>query len=70
MFTSAVRQGLLTGRGAACSPLMMPSLMLGTQQATLLGMAPTASFAKFARTKPHLNVGTIGKFNHQQSLLK
>ena len=42
---------------------MMPSVMLGTQQASmLLGMAPSAGFAKYVRNKPHLNVGTIGKY--------
>ena len=29
----------------------------------MLGMAPSAGFAKYQRTKPHLNVGTIGKFS-------
>ena len=29
----------------------------------MLGMAPSAGFAKYQRNKPHLNVGTIGKFS-------
>jgi len=58
MFSSALRKGLLTGR-AVQSPFMASS-MLASQQANLLGMAPSASFAKFTRNKPHLNVGTIG----------
>ena len=35
-------------------------MMLGSQQAAMLGMAPSACFAKYTRSKPHLNVGTIG----------
>jgi len=35
-------------------------MMLGSQQAPLLAMAPSACFAKYTRSKPHLNVGTIG----------
>ena len=31
------------------------------QQNALLRMFPSCSFAKYARDKPHLNVGTIGK---------
>ncbi len=31
------------------------------RQSTLMGMFPQAAFVKFDRTKPHLNVGTIGK---------
>lgn len=30
------------------------------RQSMLMGMYPSASFAKFDRSKPHLNVGTIG----------
>jgi hypothetical protein len=30
------------------------------RQNTLMGMIPAAYFAKFDRSKPHLNVGTIG----------
>jgi len=29
----------------------------------LMGVYPTASFAKFDRSKPHLNVGTIGNLS-------
>ena len=28
-----------------------------------MGVIPSASFAKFDRSKPHLNVGTIGNHN-------
>ena len=31
------------------------------RQASVMGAYPTASFAKYDRSKPHLNVGTIGK---------
>jgi len=34
----------------------------GFRQSGLLGYLPAAAFAKFDRSKPHLNVGTIG--NH------
>ena len=30
----------------------------------LQGRIPSAAFAKYDRSKPHLNVGTIGKFLH------
>ena len=60
MFSSALRKGLVTGRTTLMAPFMAPSMMLGTQQASMLGMAPSACFAKFSRNKPHLNVGTIG----------
>ena len=60
MFSSSLRKGLLSGRTALQAPFMAPSMMLGSQQATLLCMAPSASFAKYQRNKPHLNVGTIG----------
>jgi hypothetical protein len=29
----------------------------------LQGRIPCAAFAKYERSKPHLNVGTIGKFS-------
>ena len=29
---------------------------------TVFGQIPTATFAKYDRNKPHLNVGTIGKY--------
>jgi hypothetical protein len=31
------------------------------RQNLLMGYTPAAGFAKFDRSKPHLNVGTIGK---------
>jgi hypothetical protein len=40
----------------------MTAQSLQRQQNTLLKMFPACCFAKFDRSKPHLNVGTIGKF--------
>jgi hypothetical protein len=31
------------------------------RQQAIFGVFPTAGFAKFDRSKPHLNVGTVGK---------
>lgn len=39
--------------------------LLGTnvmRKSMLMGVHPAANFAKFDRSKPHLNVGTIGTF--------
>jgi elongation factor Tu len=35
-----------------------------------MGMIPSANFAKFDRSKPHLNVGTIGKHTLSLSFLE
>lgn len=48
---------------------MASSMMLGSQQAPLLAMAPSACFAKYTRSKPHLNVGTIGHVDHGKTTL-
>lgn len=49
MLSSHLRRGLfLTGR--------VPT-------PAVFGMMPAAGFAKFTRDKPHLNVGTIGKYS-------
>ena len=63
MLTSALRNGLLKSQNNVFSTrsLLASSLMMGNQQASILGMAPSACFAKYQRNKPHLNVGTIGK---------
>ena len=62
MFSSALRMSVLQGRATLQTPLMRQSmLMAAPSQAALLGMAPSAGFAKYQRNKPHLNVGTIGK---------
>jgi hypothetical protein len=37
----------------------LPSVM--RTPASVMGAFPSASFAKYDRSKPHLNVGTIGK---------
>merc|ERR1712222_100914 len=42
--------------------------MLGYQN-PLLTMAPAAGFAKYTRSKPHLNVGTIGHIDHGKTTL-
>jgi len=39
------------------------------QPASTMGAFPTASFAKYDRTKPHLNVGTIGHVDHGKTTL-
>lgn len=59
MFSTSLRRGLLSGR-AAQMPFAAPCMM--ASQTSLLGMAPSAGFAKYQRNKPHLNVGTIGKY--------
>ena len=63
MFSSALRKSNLIGRSAISAPLMASSSLMMPQQVALLGMAPSASFAKYVRNKPHLNVGTIGRYN-------
>ena len=64
MFTSVLRKGLLTSRNTIQAPFLANSMFAG--------MAPSACFAKYARTKPHLNVGTIGTyfstFNHMANV--
>ena len=57
-----LRRGPVLGRSAASAPMMTPMMMAPTQ-VSLLGMVQYAGFAKYQRTKPHLNVGTIGRFN-------
>jgi len=47
--------------GRLQTPLMSRNLL--RQQNALLRMFPAASFAKYDRSKPHLNVGTIGKLS-------
>ena len=59
MFSTTLRRSLLTGR-AVQAPFMAPYAV--ASQTALLGMAPSAGFAKYQRNKPHLNVGTIGKY--------
>jgi len=39
------------------------------QQNLILGVLPTAGFAKYVRNKPHLNVGTIGHIDHGKTTL-
>jgi len=39
------------------------------QQNALLRMFPSCGFAKYARDKPHLNVGTIGHIDHGKTTL-
>lgn len=41
----------------------------GFRQSGLLGYLPAAAFAKFDRSKPHLNVGTIGHIDHGKTTL-
>lgn len=53
-----MRRSPMLGRTA--TPMMTP-MMMNPAQTSLLRMASCASFAKYQRTKPHLNVGTIGK---------
>jgi len=47
---------------------MMTFNMLRYQN-PLLNMAPAACFAKYNRSKPHLNVGTIGHIDHGKTTL-
>ena len=56
-----LRRGPVLGRSAVSAPLMTPMMMAPTQVG-LLGMVQYAGFAKYVRSKPHLNVGTIGRF--------
>jgi len=68
MLSSMLRRGPVLGRSAASAPLMTPMMMAPTQ-VSLLGMVQYAGFAKYQRTKPHLNVGTIGHIDHGKTTL-
>jgi len=35
----------------------------------IMGRIPCAAFAKYDRSKPHLNVGTIGHIDHGKTTL-
>lgn len=48
-------------RNSALRSVGFPSYTLAAQS-SLLGMFPSAGFAKFDRAKPHLNVGTVGRY--------
>jgi len=39
------------------------------RQSVLQGYLPLATFAKFDRSKPHLNIGTIGHIDHGKTTL-
>jgi len=39
------------------------------RQSTIMGVFPSANFAKFDRSKPHLNVGTVGYVDHGKTTL-
>lgn len=46
------------------------SARLRQQNTMFMGSYSLANFAKYDRSKPHLNVGTIGKYiNHPQFIL-
>lgn len=60
MWLTTMRAGSLSFAGKQTT--LAASNML-RQQNTLLRMFPSASFAKYTRDKPHLNVGTIGKYS-------
>jgi hypothetical protein len=51
--------GLLKNKTASERSGQLGKNML--KQSNLMGMMPSAAFAKFDRSKPHINVGTIGK---------
>lgn len=59
MFASMMRRSPMLGRTATTSPMLSA---MGSTQVSMIRMASCAGFAKYQRTKPHLNVGTIGKF--------
>ena len=59
MWLTSMRQRALAA-GVQQQRSMMTFNMLRYQN-PLLTMAPAACFAKYNRSKPHLNVGTIGK---------
>jgi hypothetical protein len=42
----------------------MRSNIMKQNNLVLQGRIPCAAFAKYDRAKPHLNVGTIGKYIH------
>lgn len=44
-------------------------LKLGTNASRSLNLTASCGFAKFVRTKPHLNVGTIGHIDHGKTTL-
>jgi len=45
----------------------LPSFLRNS--ASVMGAIPSASFAKYDRSKPHLNVGTIGHIDHGKTTL-
>merc|ERR1719353_373927 len=53
-------------RGVAANPLMN---VLHKRTSMLSGQIPIACFAKYDRSKPHLNVGTIGHIDHGKTTL-
>lgn len=63
-----MRRSPMLGRTAVNNPMMSP-MMMGAAQSPLIRMATCAGFAKYQRTKPHLNVGTIGHIDHGKTTL-
>ena len=59
MWSNSLRLGMAAG--SVQTPMMSRNLL--RQQNALLRMFPSAGFAKYDRSKPHLNVGTIGKLS-------
>jgi len=43
--------------------------LIRRQQNLIMGVIPSAGFAKYVRNKPHLNVGTIGHIDHGKTTL-
>jgi len=66
MFASMMRRSPMLGRTATTSPMLSA---MGSTQVSMIRMASCAGFAKYQRTKPHLNVGTIGHVDHGKTTL-
>jgi hypothetical protein len=59
-------KNILNKRSSALSSSLMGLRLMALKQnnSFIYGTLPCASFAKYDRSKPHLNVGTIGKYLH------
>jgi hypothetical protein len=58
---------VLKSRASEKGGLLMGNSML--RERMLMGVYPVAAFAKFDRSKPHVNVGTIGNLSSSLEII-